>query len=116
MIGWAACPTLYAQHCTKELIFTIIPYTASASVPRYFTICLLNRIVRIPIATSIKNVEKPVTQISLSLPKSFSGFTRRRVFFFVKKWESITIKVIPDPMAVASPAPNAPISHVKTKK
>lgn len=32
--------------------------------PRYFIICRLNNMVRIPIATSIKKVEKPVTSIS----------------------------------------------------
>ena len=35
---------------------------------------------------------------------------------FVKKCDSITINVMAEPMAVASPAPYAPISHVKTKK
>ena len=94
----------------------MIPYTASAFVPRYFTICLLNRIVRIPIATSIKNVENPVTVISCSLQSSLSGLVRRSVFFLEKKWDSITKKVRADPIAVASPAPKAPMSQVNTKK
>ena len=56
-------------------------------------------------ATSIKNVENPVTVISFNFLRSPSGFTSRRVFFFIKKWDSIARKLIADPMAVASPAP-----------
>ena len=65
---------------------------------------------------AMKNVENPVAVISLNFLKSPSGFTRRSVFFFVKKWDIIARKLIVDPIAVASPAPNAPMSHVNTKK
>ena len=47
---------------------------------------------------------------------SLSGRTSRRVFFFRKKWVSMTMMEITVPMAVASPAPMAPISQVNTKK
>ena len=69
-----------------------------------------------PIAISMKKVEKPVTEISRNLWSRLVGWTSRRVFFFVKKWESMTRMEMTVPMAVASPAPNAPISQVKTKK
>lgn len=54
----------------------------------------MNRIVRIPIATSIKNVENPVVVISFSFRSRPSGRTRLSVFFFVKKWDSIARKLI----------------------
>ena len=38
----------------------------------------------------MKNVEKPVTEISRSLPKKCVGRTSRSVFFFKKKWDDIT--------------------------
>ena len=69
-----------------------------------------------PIATSMKKVENPVTEISFSILNRPVGFTKCSVFRFVKKCDSITINVMAEPMAVASPAPYAPISHVKTKK
>ena len=72
--------------------------------------------VRIPMATSMKKVENPVTQILLSLSPSRAGRTSRRVFSFVKKWASSTTKVMADPTAVANPAPYAPISQTNTKK
>lgn len=56
-------------------------------------------------ATSIKKVEKPVTVISQSLPKSRSTRTRRRVFRRRRKWVSLTRKEMAEPMAVARPAP-----------
>ena len=76
----------------------------------------LNRMVSIPMATSMKKVENPVTRISFNLPKRRSGLTRRSVFFFMKKWDSMARKLMVDPMAVASPAPYAPMSHTNTKK
>ena len=67
-------------------------------------------------AMSIKNVENPVTEISRTLCKMPVGRTSRNVFFFVRKCDAITRIEITVPMAVASPAPKAPISQVNTKK
>ena len=116
MMGCAACPTLYAQHWTKVLTCIIGPYIASAFAPRYFIICRLNSTVSIPIATSMKKVEKPVTDISRSFVKSPSVRTSRSVFLRLAKCVSMTAKDIPEPIAVASPAPYIPISQVNTKK
>ena len=63
-----------------------------------------------------KKVENPVTEISFSWCRRFPGFCRARVFFLDQKWDSMTRNVIPEPMAVASPAPKAPISQANTKK
>ena len=46
----------------------------------------------------------------------FGSRTGRSVQRREKKWDSITVKVMPEPMAVASPAPNTPMSQVNTKK
>ena len=67
-------------------------------------------------AMSMKKVENPVTRISRNFRNRLNGRTSRRVFFFLKKWENMTRIEITVPMAVASPAPMAPISQVKTKK
>ena len=115
-MGWAAWPTLYAQHWTMVLTFTITPYTASASVPSPCRIWRLNSMVRMPMAMSRKNVEKPVVRICRSLVPAFRKRTGRSVQRREKKWDSITVKVMPEPMAVASPAPNTPMSQVNTKK
>ncbi len=56
-------------------------------------------------ATSMKKVEKPVTEISWNFRKPCSTLTRRRVFLRLKKWVSMTTKEMAEPMAVASPAP-----------
>ena len=64
----------------------------------------------------MKNVEKPVTAISLSLKKNRVGLRRVSVFFFEKKCVSITRKVRAEPIAVARPAPYTPMSSVNTKK
>lgn len=97
-------------------MLTTTPYTASASVPEYLIIWRLKSTVSIPIAASIKKVEKPVTNILRSFAVSFTGFTSRSVLFFDKKWQSIAAKVSAAPIAVASPAPMMPILQVKTKK
>ena len=64
----------------------------------------------------MKKVENPVTEISRNFRNRLAGRTSRRVFFFLKKCESMTMMEITVPIAVASPAPNAPMSQVKTKK
>lgn len=69
-----------------------------------------------PIATSIKNVENPVTPISRSWRIGCAGRRSRSVFRRVKKCESITTNEIPAPTAVARPAPNIPMSSVNTQK
>ena len=104
-MGCAACPTLYAQHCTKVLTLMMGPYTASALPPRYRMICRLNSTVRMPIATSMKKEEKPDTVISHSLRGRRSTRTRRRVFRRRRKWDSSTSSDTTEPMAVARPAP-----------
>ncbi len=72
--------------------------------------------VRIPIATSMKNVEKPVTLIVFNIENNFAGFTSLSVFFLLPKWVSIIINEKTEPIAVASPAPIIPIFKIKTKK
>ena len=67
-------------------------------------------------AMSMKKVENPVTQISRYLRRSRVGRTRRRVLRLRTKWVSMTRMEITVPMAVARPAPKAPMSQVKTKK
>ena len=64
-------------------------------------------------AISIKNVENPVIEISRNLRNRFAGRTNRRVFFFLKKWDSMTMMEITVPMAVARPAPKC--SHITGK-
>ena len=76
----------------------------------------LKSTVSIPIAISMKKVEKPVTVIFRSFMNRFRGRTSRSVFLFEKKWPSIAARVSAAPIAVASPAPMMPISMVKTKK
>ena len=114
-MGWAACPTLYAQHWTKVDTLTMTPYTARASVPRYAMIWRLNNIVSIPMATSDRKVENPLTSTWRSLVQGWLGRTSRRVFRLEKKWVSMTTKVMAAPMAVAKPAPRIPMSMGKTK-
>ena len=65
----------------------------------------MKSIVRIPMATSMKKVEKPVTVISLNFLGSCAGFTSFSVFFFMKKCVIMTMKVMAEPIAVARPAP-----------
>ena len=48
--------------------------------------------VRIPIATSIKNVEKPVTLMVFNLKNNLVGFSNRSVFRLLPKWVSIIKK------------------------
>ena len=48
-------------------------------------IYLLNKIVKIPITTSIKNVEKPVTDIAFNLLNIWVGFTKAKEFLFDAK-------------------------------
>ena len=97
------------------LIFTITPYTASASAPSQRIICRLNSMVSRPMAMSMKKVEKPAVTICRSLPASLAGRTRRSVFFFEKKCPSMTAKLMAAPKAVARPAPQAPVSSRNTK-
>lgn len=65
----------------------------------------LKSAVRIPIAMSIKKLEKPVTAIFHSLRASLFGFTRRSVFFLLAKCVSITRNDTAESSAVARPAP-----------
>ena len=53
----------------------------------------------------MKKVEKPVTDISFNLEKILAGFWKASVFFFDQKWDSMTKNEMPEPIAVASPAP-----------
>ena len=71
--------------------------------------------VRIPIATSIKKVEKPVTLMDFSMENSFVGLSSRRVFLLPKKCVSIMSRENTEPITVARPAPITPISNAKTK-
>ena len=84
-MGWAAWPTLYAQHWTMVLTFTITPYTASASVPSPCRIWRLNSMVRMPMAMSMKKVEKPVTRMARSFWGRRLGHRKRSVFFGDRK-------------------------------
>lgn len=79
-------------------------------------ICRLNSTVRIPIATSTKKEEKPVTVISRGFRPSPSGRAERGVFFRLKKWVRVTAKDTAEPMAVAGPEPKMPMPQVNTKK
>lgn len=83
--GW---PTLYAQHWTMVLTFTITPYTASASVPSPCRIWRLNSMVRMPMAMSRKNVEKPVVRICRSLVPAFRKRTAAACSAGEKKWDA----------------------------
>ena len=74
-------------------------------------------------ATSMKNVEKPVVPIARSFTSSWVGFTsswvgfsRCRLFFFLKKCVNMIIRENTDPIDVAMPAPIMPLSSVNTKK
>ena len=67
-------------------------------------------------AMSIKKVENPVTQMSFICRTGRDGRTRRRVFFFERKWDAITRMEMTVPIAVARPAPKAPMSQTNTKK
>ena len=72
--------------------------------------------VRIPMATLIKKVEKPVVPMTRSFAGGWVGFSRWSVFFFLKKCVSIMRSEKTEPMAVAMPAPMMPMSSVNTKK
>ena len=72
--------------------------------------------VRIPMATSIKKVEKPVVPMTRSFAGSWVGFSRWSVFFFWKKCVSIMRSEKTEPMAAVMPAPMMPMSNVNTKK
>ena len=61
------------------------PYIDKASLPKYFIICLLNKMVKIPIATSIKKVEKPVMVISFIFLNNSDTLTSFKVFLSLLK-------------------------------
>ena len=67
-------------------------------------------------ATSMKNVEKPVVPIAHSFTSSWVGFSRCKVFFFLKNCVNMIIRENTDPIDVATPAPIMPLSSVNTKK
>ena len=75
----------------------------------------LKSTVRMPMATSTKKLEKPVTAISPSFLKSFCTGTRCSVHFLEKKCEHMTASEITAPVAVESPAPNTPRSSTNTQ-
>ena len=69
-----------------------------------------------PIAMSMKKVEKPVTRMARSFWGRRLGHRKRSVFLGDRKWVRATKREITEPIAVASPAPKIPISSAKTKK
>lgn len=115
-MGWAAWPTLYAQHWDHGA--HVHDHTVHGQCVRAQS--LQDLAVEQHGQDAHGDVEKERGKAGgQNLPQLGSGISEadgRSVQRREKKWDSITVKVMPEPMAVASPAPNTPMSQVNTKK